>query len=100
MANQSSNNPIVLDTGSTTITGRMHVKQIQWIDDNADIADDADLSFKVNGQTISVKVQLTADAVGNGVIYEAGPFSPELIVDSFELTTIDAGILVLWVGSR
>lgn len=95
MANQVSGNPIVLDTNSTQLTGRHYVMLIQWVDNAADIADDDDLVFVVNGQTVTVKLAMTANELNNAVVYEAA-FSRPLIVDSFSLTTIDHGELLLW----
>lgn len=97
MANQVSGNPIVMDTAAT-LSGRTTIRQIQWVDDAADIADDDDLVLKMNGVTITGKVALTANELGTLVLYQAGPFNPGIDVEDFQVVTIDHGSLVVWLG--
>lgn len=97
MANSTAGNPKTFDTAGATsaITKPFRCQLIQWIDDAADIADDDDLVFVVNGATVTQKVQLTANAVANTVLYEAS-FPLGILINSFSITTIDHGLLVLW----
>ena len=102
MANILTSNPYVIDTAATiwptaTNKGTNRVRLIQWIDDNADIADDDDLVLTINGVAVTAKVQLTNNTANTPTIYEIGPFNPGIPVTSFEVTTIDHGILVVWV---
>lgn len=98
MANVKTSNPISIDTASgSTLTGLFYVQCIQWIDDAADIADDDDLSFSLNGVTVAQKVQLTANAVGNTVVYQAGPFASPIAVKDFVVNTIDHGVVLVWI---
>ena len=98
MAAQLKGNPIVLDTDADSLTGRHYIKLIQWVDDNADIADNDDLVLTINGQTVTIKYQKTTDVGSAGAVYyQAGPFNPPFIADSFVATTIDAGNVLIWL---
>lgn len=97
MANSILGNPKVFDTaGATSVISKpFRCQLIQWIDNAADIADDSDLVFVVNGESVTHKIAMTANELGNTVVYEAS-FPLGLVVSSFSITTIDAGELVLW----
>ena len=98
MANQTGKNPIVIDTAAgSKQSGYTQIRLIQWIDDNADIADNDDLAFKMNGVTVTIKYQKTTDVGSAGVVYyQLGPFNPGIIVEDFEVTVIDKGSLLVF----
>lgn len=109
MANVTDSNPISIDTAAAIWAKTpKYIRQIQWIDDAADIADDDDLVIVVNGVTITTKIQIanTAGAtpveavtpnIGNICVWEIGPFNPGIAVHSFAVTTIDHGVLLVWI---
>lgn len=92
MANNLTGNPKSFDT-TGTITGQW-IQQIQWVDDNADLAASADLSYTMNGVTVLVKP--TAAAVA-GIGYQAGPFAKPIFADTFVINVIDFGTVLVWV---
>lgn len=100
MANALTGNPMTIDTAATIwSTGApKYVKLIQWIDDNADIADDDDLVIAINGVTITMKVQLTANAIGSPVVWELNFGGQPFSVSKFVVTTIDHGTLVVYLA--
>ncbi len=97
MANNLKSNPKNIDTASgSDILGIMHVQEIQWIDDNADIADGDDLSITINGVAIAVKVQV---ANGENVCFwRMGPFAKPIPMTNFVCTVIDHGALLVFVA--
>lgn len=107
MANKTDTNPMVLDSAATIWTaqsgaatfslGGRKIRQIQWIDDNADIADDDDLVIAINGATITAKIALTANEVNNLALWTLGPFNPGIHVHTFIVTTIDHGSLLVFL---
>lgn len=97
MANQTTTNPYVLDTGAT-ISTRMKIQQIQWIDDAADVADDNVLDFDINGQNFTGKLAMTANTLNNLCVYQAGPFTTPIECHEFILNTITKGELVIWLA--
>lgn len=85
-----------MDTaGATATMEHFGLRELQWVDDGADIADDDDLVLAINGATITGKIALTANTVNDLCVWRLGPFNPPLIVSSFTLTTIDHGVLLL-----
>ncbi len=100
MANDLSANPYVIDTAGATslVSGYTYIRLIQWIDDNADIADNDDLVFELNGQTVTIKVQRGGTPDYGVVVYEAGPFNPPISAENFQVTTIDHGTLLVFVN--
>jgi len=100
MANDLTGNPYVMDTAAV-ISGMTTIRQIQWVDDNADIVDGDDLVLSINGTAITIKVQMHDTAAsrdpGTVVYYEAGPFNPGIAVEDFTVTTIDHGSLIVWI---
>ncbi|MDY6834974.1 MAG: hypothetical protein SVY53_09280 [Chloroflexota bacterium] len=108
MANSLASNPLYIDTAATIWTGDKAVRLIQWIDDNADIADDDDLSITINGVTIAAKAQIATTGggapvenvspnVGNICVWQIGPFSPGVYIHNLIVNTIDHGVLLVWV---
>jgi len=96
MANSLTGNPIYVDAAANSaITTPKRIQLIQWVDDAADIADDDDLVFVVNGLTITQKVQITDNTANNTVFYQAH-FPLGFLMSSFSVTTIDHGALILW----
>ena len=96
MANQTAGNPAIFDT-TGSLSGLKYIRQIQWVDDAADIADDADMVLTINGVTFTHKLQHTNNAASSTVFYNAGPFNPGLPVTDFTVTTLDAGTIVVWL---
>ena len=96
MANNLVTNPMTVDTAGTLWSNSVkYVRQVQWLDDGADIADDDDIVLVINGATITGKIQLTVNTVNNLCVWEFGPFNPGVPVDSFIVTTIDHGLLLI-----
>jgi len=101
MANVLTHPLSVIDTaGATSTINNFILRMVQWIDDAADIADDDDLVLTINGITMTCKIQLTANTVNNLVLYQIGPFNPGVRVNSFTVTTLDAGVIHVWSGGR
>ena len=100
MANQTSSNPKVFDT-TGTITGNFRLRLLQWVDDNADIPDNANLIFSVNGVTLEATVQRGATANESpdwgAVVWQIGPFSPGIPCSSFSITTHTVGHVHVWM---
>ena len=108
MGNTLTSNPIYADTAATLWTGTKRVQLIQWCDDNADIADDDDLSITINGVTIAVKIQIPTTVGGTPVedvspgpsgicMWQIGPFAFPIPMTDVVLNTIDHGSLLLWL---
>ena len=99
MANALTGNPITVDTAATILTAsnKAKVQLIQWIDDGADIADDDDILLVINGVTITGKIQLGANTVNNLVVWEMA-FNPPMRIETFVVTTLDHGLLVIWLA--
>jgi len=97
MANALTGNPITIDTAATAWSANKYVQLIQWIDDNADIADDDDILLVINGVTVTGKIQLGANTVNNLVVWEMA-FNPPMRIESFVVTTLDHGLLVVWLA--
>ena len=104
MANQTTGNPMVLDTtGTIWSSGNKSVRLIQWINDAKDIIEATnDCVFTVNTSVITLKVDkhdTAASQDDNDVIaYQAGPFNPGIGVTNFVLTTLDAGVIHIWLS--
>lgn len=98
MANQVTANPWVLDTAMAAAETTLRtIKLIQWVDTTAEIVDDDDLAFTLNGATVAVKFHEETNVGSNPVVaYQAGPFHPPLKAAEFQLTVIDGGALIVW----
>ena len=96
MANQLNSNPAVFDT-TGSLTGLKYIREIQWIDDSGNVANGEDLVLTINGVTVTRKVQMGSLVAPEGLHYHAGPFNPGIPVTDFTVTTIDNGILVVWL---
>ena len=107
--NVLTGNPMTVDTAATLwSTGApKYVQLIQWIDDAADIADNDDLLLVINGVTITAKIQIATTGgvspvenvspnVGNVCVWEMS-FSKSIPISKFVVTTIDHGLLVIWL---
>ena len=107
MANNLASNPIYVESAATLwvspkiasadVPGPKFVRLIQWIDDAADIVDDDDISLIINGVTFTGKIQMTNNTANNLCMWELGPFNPGICVDTFTVTTIDHGLLYIWL---
>jgi hypothetical protein len=96
--NVLTGNPMTVDTAATLwSSANKYVQLIQWIDDAADIANDDDILLVINGVTITGKIQMTADTIGNLVVWEMA-FNPPMRIESFVVTTLDSGLLVIWLA--
>ena len=96
MTTLPSINPIVAAAAATLTDVGCNLMLIQWVDDAADIADDSDLVLTINGQTLTYKFQLEANAIDNCVVMQIGPFNPGIWVDNIIIDTIDKGELHVW----
>ncbi len=99
MANSIAGNPKIFDTTGATsaITGPFKFRLIQWVDDNADVADNANLILTINGETVEATIQRAVTPDAAAVLWEIGPFDSGMQIDTFELTTMTAGHLHMWV---
>jgi hypothetical protein len=97
MANLLTSNPLRVDSAATIFSTPKKVSLIQWIDDNADIADDDDLLITINDVVITAKIQLTANTIGDVAVWTMGPFPKGLWVSNFVVTTIDHGALLIFI---
>jgi len=95
MANKLYGNPIIMDnTTGATWSGIKYVKEVQWLDDAGDIANNDILIIAVNGVTITRKV-LTATLLESG--YQIfGPYDKGIPWQDVTVT-IPHGALVIWV---
>lgn len=99
MANNLNSNPMYVDTAAVVLAGPSvsKIRAIQWIDDNADIADNADLDITFNTTTFHVKIQRATTPSGEGgTIYEMGSFNPGIPCGYLQVNIIDAGIVLIW----
>ena len=54
MAKKLVTNPMTVDTAGTLWSNSVKcLRQVQWLDDGADIADDDDIVLVINGATIT-----------------------------------------------
>lgn len=98
MANALTGNPITVDTAATLWTAsNKYVQLIQWVDDGADLTDDDDILLVINGVTITGKIQITNNTMNNLVAWEMA-FNPPMRIESFVVTTLDHGLLVIWLA--
>ncbi len=101
MAIHTTSNPKRYDTTTgASWTGVKNVRLIQWVDLNEDIADSDALVMTINGVTVEAEVQVEVTAnygtIG-AVIWEIGPFNPGIPVKDFAVTTLDSGVVYVWV---
>lgn len=100
MASQTDSNPIRMEGAATVWNDNVRkVRLIQWVDDNADLADNSSLVLNINGVALTVVIQLDADDVSwkGAVAWQIGPFSPGIPVSDFVVTTMGTGHLHIWV---
>ena len=98
MAIQTDSNPLRYDTTTgASWTGVKFVRQIQWVDLNEDITDSDELVMTINGVTVQCELQVTANTVNNAVVWNIGPFNPGIPVKDFAVTTLDSGVVYVWV---
>ena len=102
MANIMFSNPKLLDTtGATSEIKYFSLRLLQWVDYNADIADNSNLIMTINGIALEATVQMDAGAGGfdpNAVVWQIGPFSPGIHITSFRLDTLSAGQVHVWIN--
>ena len=99
MADALTGNPLFFDTTGATskIDRHFEWRLIQWVDDNADIADNGNLIMTVNDVTLEATVQRAATPDGGAVLWQIGPFDSGMSINYFYLTTMSAGNLFIWV---
>lgn len=99
MAIQTDSNPLRYDTTTgASWTGVKFVRLIQWVDLNEDIVDSDELVMTINGVTVQCEVQVAADSLpGGAVIWNIGPFNPGIAIKNFAVTTLDSGVVYVWV---
>ena len=73
------------------------LRELIWLDDNADIADNDDLVFKLNKETITIKVQQNLSN-GSPAAFRLGPYNPGIPINQFQVTTLDAGVILMIVA--
>ncbi len=73
-------NPHIVTAASGTVhiwqDVTKHIRLIQWVDDNQDIADGSNLILTLNGQALEATVQIETDkaAISGAVVWQIGPF--------------------------
>ena len=87
--------PMTIDI-ATSVQGLKSFRLVQWVDDNADIADGDDLNITLGGQVIAIKVQRGATPDGNVAVWTLGPFNPGIRSNGITVTTIDHGTLLVF----
>lgn len=97
MANALTGNPIRIESAAAIWTKNKYVQLIQWIDSAADITDDDDIVLAINGVVITGKIQVTNNTMNNLVAWEMR-FDPPMRIESFTVTTIDGGNLIVWLA--
>ena len=102
MANSIVKSPYRVEESGTLWaagSGNKFVQLIQWVDDAADIANDSSLVLTLNGtQVLTAKVQMEADEVNNAVLWEMNFSGNPMPIESFVVTTIDKGELIVWLA--
>jgi hypothetical protein len=100
-ANILTGNPVFIDTAaSSTLTGIRLIQCIQWIA-TAIPTDLDDLSFTLNGVSITTAVPITGTAGEEAfpcVLYQAGPFPRPISAKDFVVNTIDSGVVLVWLA--
>jgi len=98
MADSIYTNPIRMETAGTAWTGKTkNVVLVQWVDNAGDIVDDSTIVLTINGCALTTKLQLAATISNYGVVvWQMGPFSPGIPVNSFVVTTMGTGELHIW----
>jgi len=98
-ANILTSNPIFIDTAAgSTLTGEQKIQLIQWIATGTP-TDLDDLSFTLNGVTITTIVPITGTAGEEAypcVLFQAGPFARPIRAEDFVVNTLDSGVVLVW----
>lgn len=100
MANVLTSNPVFIDTASgSDLTGMRRIQQIQWIKSDNGFADNDSLVMTINGVEITARYNQGSD-VGQQdcVVYQAGPFANPISVINFVVSTIDQGVVLIWLA--
>ncbi len=98
MANQTDENPYVLDTvGTIWEDDGKPIMLIQWIDDNGDISHDSEMGMQINNSDLHAKIQPVANQLGFGAVaWQIGPFSPYMPITTFKLMALTHGKVHIW----
>lgn len=99
MANNLNSNPLFVDTAATLWTeSPKYVKLIQWVDDVGDMTDNDDCILTINGVALTGRIQRPTDVgFSHTVKWQIGPFNPGIPVSTFIVTTIDSGVIHIWL---
>jgi len=99
MGNSTTSNPMVLDTDATIWTGKTKwIREIQWVDDAGDVADDDTVVMVINDATVTLKYQMEAD-ISSISVWRAGPFNPGIPVSHFQVSTKPThGVILVWLS--
>ena len=99
MTNAITGNPMVIDEAASIWTATRFVRLIQWVDDAGDVVDTSTWILTVNGVTLTVNYQMTAN-VSPIVIWQIGPFNPALRINSFVVATVGEGAFHVWLDQQ
>lgn len=93
-------NPYVVTAASATAwvwkDVTKHPILIQWVDDNADIANGSNLILTINGVAVEATVQLAAATVANSVVWEMSFPMGNFPVHSLLVGTMSHGQLYIF----
>lgn len=96
MGDTTTTNPIWIETSGTALTGNYLVREIQWVDDNGDVAHDDVCTLTLNGVAVTIKYQMATD-IAAGVIWRHGPFNPGIFVKNPTVTALTHGAVLIWL---
>ena len=99
MSNLLTNSILHIDAAaSSAVTGIKRVRLIQWVDDIMDVIDGQDLVFVMGQTTFTTKSKIGSDVGQQSIVlWQMGPFNPGFPVDGISVTTIDHGVLYVWI---
>ena len=99
MTNALNSNPMYVDSAATIWSGvPKSVKLIQWVDvKGAELLHDDELTMTINGTPISLEFHGLNDNIHIVLAWQAGPFTPPLSVDTFVVTTIEGGAVLIFL---
>ena len=91
-------NPVLFTApASGVLPGPNRVRLIQWVDANADAADNANLIMEINGVTVEATVQRGVAPDGQAVLWQKR-FDKPMVIKNFNITTMTAGNVHLWLA--
>jgi len=103
MANQINSNPIVIDTTNTTVIASgattRSLRLIQWVDDDANIANASTLGITINGVSLTFTAAMETTANYGQVplvAWQVGPFNPGINVSHLVVDDMAEGNIHIW----